>query len=171
MATLGFLGLGAMGAPMAARLIRAGHQVAVWNRTRSKAEAVQGRAQIADSPAETARGVEAVITMLATPDALSEVLFGDQDLTAGIEPGTTLIDMSTISPDHALEIAARLPAGAEFVDAPVLGGVANATDGTLQIFVGASQASFARCQDLLAPIGTSVGPVASGDRLSRPPPL
>jgi 3-hydroxyisobutyrate dehydrogenase-like beta-hydroxyacid dehydrogenase len=85
-AKLGFLGLGAMGAPMAARLIEAGHQVTVWNRTRSRAAAFQGRAQI-----------------VATPDALLQVLFGDHGVTAGIQPGTTLIDMSTVGPDHLRE--------------------------------------------------------------------
>src|SRR6266511_4550482 len=123
-----------MGAPMAARLIRAGHQVTVWNRTRSRAETFQGRAAIADTPADAARGVEAVITMLATPAALWEVLFGDHGVITGIQPGTTLIDMSTVGPDHVLEVAVRLPESVELIDAPVLGGVANATDGTLQIF-------------------------------------
>jgi 3-hydroxyisobutyrate dehydrogenase-like beta-hydroxyacid dehydrogenase len=163
-AELGFLGLGAMGAPMASCLIQAGHQVTVWNRTRSRAEAFAGRAAIADTPAAAARGVEAVITMLATPAALSEVLFGDRGAASGIQSGTTLIDMSTVGPDHLLEVAARLPDGVELVDAPVLGGVANATDGTLQIFVGASQASFARCRELLAPMGTPIhlGPTGAG---------
>jgi 3-hydroxyisobutyrate dehydrogenase/2-hydroxy-3-oxopropionate reductase len=164
MAKLGFLGLGAMGTPMVARLIQAGHQVRVWNRTRSRAEAFAGRAQIIDTPAEAARGVETVITMLATPDALSEVLFGDQGVTTGIEPGTTLIDMSTVGPDYVLEVAARLPDGVEFIDAPVLGSVANAEDGSLQIFVGATEASFARCKELLAPMGTPIhlGPTGAG---------
>jgi 3-hydroxyisobutyrate dehydrogenase-like beta-hydroxyacid dehydrogenase len=153
-----------MGAPMAARLIEAGHQVMVWNRTRSRAEAFAGRAAVADTPAAAARGVEAVITMLATPAALSEVLFGDHGVSAGMQPGTTLIDMSTVGPDHVLEVAARLPEGVELVDAPVLGGVANAVDGSLQIFVGASQASFARCRELLAPMGTPIhlGPTGAG---------
>jgi 3-hydroxyisobutyrate dehydrogenase-like beta-hydroxyacid dehydrogenase len=163
-ATLGFLGLGAMGAPMAARLIQAGHQLTVWNRTRSRAETFHGRAAIADTPAAAARGMQAVITMLATPDALSEVLFGDDGVTAGIQPGTTLIDMSTVGPDYVLEVAARLPEGVELIDAPVLGGVANATDGTLQIFVGASRASLGRCRELLAPMGTPIhlGPTGAG---------
>jgi 3-hydroxyisobutyrate dehydrogenase-like beta-hydroxyacid dehydrogenase len=164
MARLAFLGLGAMGAPMAARLIDTGHQVTVWNRTRSKAEALPRSAAIADTPAEAARGVEAVITMLATPDALSEVLFGDQGATAGIEPGTMLIDMSTVGPDHVQEVAARLPDGVELIDAPVLGGVANAVDGTLKIYVGGGEAAFARCRELLAPLGTPVhlGPTGAG---------
>jgi 3-hydroxyisobutyrate dehydrogenase-like beta-hydroxyacid dehydrogenase len=164
MATVGFLGLGAMGAPMSSRLIQAGHQVTVWNRTRSRAEAFAGRAQIAETPAAAARGAQAVITMLATPAALSEVLFGDHGVTSGIQPGSTLIDMSTVGPDYVLEVARSLPEGVELIDAPVLGGVANAEDGSLQIFVGGSQASFARCRELLAPLGTPIhlGPTGAG---------
>jgi 3-hydroxyisobutyrate dehydrogenase/2-hydroxy-3-oxopropionate reductase len=164
MATVGFLGLGAMGAPMSSRLIQAGHQVTVWNRTRSRAEGFGGRAQIAETPAAAARGAQAVITMLATPAALSEVLFGDHGVTSGIQPGSTLIDMSTVGPDYVLEVARSLPEGVELMDAPVLGGVANAEDGSLQIFVGGSQASFARCRELLAPLGTPIhlGPTGAG---------
>lgn len=164
MAKLAFLGLGAMGAPMAHRLTQADHQVTVWNRTRSRAEVFAGRAAIADTPADAARGVEAVITMLATPEALSEVLFGDQGVTSGMQPGTTLIDMSTVGPDHVQEVAARLPDGVAFVDAPVLGSVANAEDGSLQIFVGGSQAAFTSCRELLAPMGTPIhlGPTGAG---------
>jgi 3-hydroxyisobutyrate dehydrogenase len=87
MAKIAFHGLGAMGKPMAARLIEAGHQLTVWNRTRSKAKAFGGRAAIADSPADAARGAEAAVTMLATPDALFEVLFGDDGVDSGIERG------------------------------------------------------------------------------------
>lgn len=164
MAKLGFLGLGAMGAPLASRLIEAGHQVTVWNRTRSAATPFEGRATIPESPADAARGVEAVITSLATPNALSEVLFGEDGATFGIEPGATLIDMSTVGRDQVLEVAGRLPEGVELIDAPVLGSVSNAVDGTLQIFVGGSEESFARWKDLLAPMGTPihVGPTGAG---------
>lgn len=164
MAKLGFLGLGAMGAPMAARLIGAGHQVTVWNRTRSRAEAFEGRAPIANSPADAARGVDAAITMLATPDALSEVVLGDHGVSSGIEPGTTLIEMSTVGADHLLGLAGRLPEGVGLIDAPVLGSVSNAVDGTLQIFVGGSEESFVRWGDSLAAMGTPihVGPTGSG---------
>jgi 3-hydroxyisobutyrate dehydrogenase-like beta-hydroxyacid dehydrogenase len=111
MTKLAFLGLGAMGAPLASRLIEAGHQVTVWNRTRSAATPFEGRATIAESPADAARGVEAVITSLATPKALSEVLFGEDGATSGIGPGATLIDMSTVGRDQVLDVAGRLPEG------------------------------------------------------------
>ena len=167
MAELAFLGLGAMGAPMAARLIGAGHAVTVWNRTRARAEAVDGAARIAESPADAARGVEAVITMLATPDAVSEVLFGPEGVTAGIAPGTVLIEMSTIGPDHLAEIGTKLPEGIELIDIPVLGSVSNAVDGTLTLFLGGTESAFARWRDVLAPIGTPVhvGPTGAGAAL------
>jgi 3-hydroxyisobutyrate dehydrogenase-like beta-hydroxyacid dehydrogenase len=164
MTKLAFLGLGAMGAPMAARLIGAGHEVTVWNRTRSKAEALEGAARVAETPADAARGAEAVITMLATPDAVSEVLFGPDGVASGIASGAALIEMSTIGPDHLAEVGARLPEGVELIDAPVLGSVSNAADGTLKIFVGGSDEAFARWRDLLSPIGTPVhlGPTGAG---------
>jgi 3-hydroxyisobutyrate dehydrogenase-like beta-hydroxyacid dehydrogenase len=164
MAKLAFLGLGAMGAPMAARLIDAGHTVTVWNRTRSRAEALEGAARIAESPADATRGVEAAITMLATPDALSEVLFGRDGFTAGIARKTALIEMSTIGPDHLAEIGGRLPEGIELIDVPVLGSVSNAVDGSLKLFLGGTEEAFGRWRDVLAPIGTPVhvGPTGAG---------
>ena len=141
---------------MAARLIDAGHAMTVWNRMRSRAEAVEGAARIADSPADAARDVEAVITMLATPDALFEVLFGPDGVTSRIAPGTALIEMSTIGPDHLAEIGGRLPEGVELIDVPVLGSVSNAVDGTLKLFLGGREEAFARWRDVLSPIGTPV---------------
>ena len=164
MAKLAFLGLGAMGAPMAARLVEAGHDVRVWNRTPSRADPFEGRAPIAGSPAEAATGVDAVITMLATPEALSEVLFGPEGIGPGLNPGVTLIEMSTVGPDVVLDVAARLPPGVEVIDAPVLGSVSNAVEGTLQIFVGGTEGSFARWREVLSPMGTPIhlGPTGAG---------
>jgi 3-hydroxyisobutyrate dehydrogenase/2-hydroxy-3-oxopropionate reductase len=164
MAKLAFLGLGAMGAPMAARLIAAGHEVAVWNRTPSRAQAVSGAARVAESPADAARGADAVITMLENPQAVSEVLLGDDGVAAGAGPGATLIEMSTIGPDALAEIRERLPEGVELVDAPVLGSVSNAEDGSLDVFVGASEEAFERWRDVLSALGTPMhlGPPGSG---------
>jgi 3-hydroxyisobutyrate dehydrogenase-like beta-hydroxyacid dehydrogenase len=91
-------------------------------------------------------------------------LFGEDGATSGIGPGATLIDMSTVGRDQVLGVAGRLPEGVELIDAPVLGSVSNAVDGTLQIFVGGSEESFARWKDLLAPMGTPihVGPTGAG---------
>ena len=142
MTKLAFLGLGAMGAPMAARLIDAGHEVTVWNRTRARAEAVEGAARVADSPADAAEGVEAAITMVATPDAVREVLLGDDGLAAALAPGTTAIDMSTIGPDHVTALAAEMPEGVDLIDVPVMGGVKDAVGGTLTLYFGASEDAF-----------------------------
>jgi 3-hydroxyisobutyrate dehydrogenase len=164
MAKLAFLGLGAMGTPMATRLIDAGHDVTVWNRTRSRAEAFDGRARVASSPSDAVAGVEAVITMLATPETLFEVLFGPDGVVEGIDAGTTAIDMSTIGPDNVFDVAGKLPEGVELVDAPVLGSVSNAVDGTLEIFVGATEAAFARWKGVLGAMGTPLllGPGGAG---------
>lgn len=164
MARLAFLGLGAMGAPMASRLIDAGHDLTVWNRTRSRADAFAGRAAIAATAAEAARGAEAVVTMLATPEAVEKVLLGEQGVAAGAEPGTVVLEMSTIGPDHVLDLARRLRGGLELVDAPVLGGVPNAVDGSLRVLVGSSEQTFARWREVLAPMGTPIhlGPTGAG---------
>ena len=167
MAKLAFLGLGAMGAPMAGRLIGSGHTVTVWNRTRSRAEAIGGAARIADSPADAAAGVEAAITMLSTFDAVSEVLFGPEGVAPAMTPGTAVIDMSTIGPDHLGRLATAMPEGVELIDAPVLGGVSNAVDGTLKLCLGGSEAAFARWRDVLAPMGRPVhlGPAGAGQAM------
>ena len=156
MATLAFLGLGAMGGPMAARLIDAGHEVTVWNRTQGRAEALPGAARVAGSPADAAQGAEAVITMLATPDAVEEVVLGRDGVVEGIEPGSALIDMSTIGPDRAAELRERAPDGLEVLDVPVLGGVADAREGTLTLYFGATEDAFARWSPVLAPLGTAL---------------
>jgi 3-hydroxyisobutyrate dehydrogenase/2-hydroxy-3-oxopropionate reductase len=144
---------------MARRLVEAGHDVMVWNRTRSRAD---GFAAVADSPADAARDAEAVITCLATPDAVSDVVLGTHGAASTLDGA--LIEMSTIGPDHLAGLAERLPGRVELLDAPVLGSVANAQDGTLKIFVGASEERFARWRSLLDPIGTPirVGPTGSG---------
>jgi 3-hydroxyisobutyrate dehydrogenase/2-hydroxy-3-oxopropionate reductase len=139
---------------MARRLVEAGHDVTVWNRTRSRADGFAGAAAIADSPADAARGAEAVITCLATPDAVSEVVLGPDGAASTLDGA--LIEMSTIGPDHLAALAERLPGSVELLDAPVLGSVANAQDGTLKIFVGASEELFSRWRSLLEPIGTPI---------------
>jgi len=164
MTRLAFLGLGAMGAPMAARLIEAVHEVTVWNRSREKAEPFAGRARIADTPADAVRDVEASITMVTAQAALEDVLFGPDGVVGAVGAGATLIEMSTIGPDAVAAVAARMPEGVELIDAPVLGSVSNAADGSLKVFVGASEASFARWRDVLAAFGTPMhlGPHGSG---------
>jgi 3-hydroxyisobutyrate dehydrogenase-like beta-hydroxyacid dehydrogenase len=165
MAKLGFCGLGAMGAPMARRLLAAGHDVTVWNRTAEKAQALAGEgASVAATPAAAADGADAVITMLATPEALEMVVFGKDGLAGGIERGTTLIEMSTVGPATMHAIAGRFKAADPIVDAPVLGSIGPASEGTLRIFVGGTTDQFIRWSPVLESMGRPmhVGPFGSG---------
>jgi len=124
MSKIAFLGLGQMGAPMATRLLQAGHHVTVWNRTPERATPLVERGAVAAaSPAEAAAGVDVAITMLATPDAIEQVVFGDEGLALALGPGQVFIDMSTVGPETVGDVAARLPEGVSMVDAPVRGSV------------------------------------------------
>jgi 3-hydroxyisobutyrate dehydrogenase-like beta-hydroxyacid dehydrogenase len=165
MAKLAFLGLGLMGTPMATRLLEAGHGLTVWNRTteRTRPLADQG-ASVASTPAQAAAGVEAVITMVANPQALEQVVFGPDGLAAALASGQLLIDMSTVGPDAVRVVAARLPDGVTLVDAPVRGSVPEATAGRLAIYVGADQPVFERVEPILAVLGTPhrVGGLGAG---------
>lgn len=155
MATVAFLGLGQMGAPMAQRLIDEGHDVVVYNRTHQKtAPLVEHGATAAPTPAAAVPGADAVFTMLATPEALEEVVFGRQGLGRAIEPGQALIEMSTVGPDVFGSVADRLPDGVRVLDAPVLGSVPQATEGKLQVYCGAEEETFERYEPLLAAFGT-----------------
>ena len=165
MAKIAFLGLGQMGAPMAARLVGAGHEVTVWNRTRQKAEPLEGRgARVAATAGEAVSGSEVAITMLADPAAVDGVVFGNDGFAGALEPGQTLIEMSTIGPDAVRSVADRLPAGVEMVDAPVRGSVQQAMNGSLIVLVGASDAAFERVRPILEALGTvhRVGNLGAG---------
>jgi 3-hydroxyisobutyrate dehydrogenase-like beta-hydroxyacid dehydrogenase len=155
MAKLAFLGLGLMGTPMATRLLEAGHDVTVWNRTSGKTEPLVHRgASAASSPAGAVDGADAVITMLATPQALQQVLFAPDGAAGALIPGQWLIDMSTVGPETIRSVARRLPSDVTLVDAPVRGSVPEATTGRLAIYVGASDVDFAHVQPLLNPLGS-----------------
>lgn len=165
MAKIAFLGLGQMGAPMAARLLDADHEVTVWNRTREKAEPLGRRgARIASAPDESIAGADVAITMLTDRDAVERVVFGHDGLSAALEPRQTLIEMSTIGPDAVRSIAERLPDGVEMVDAPVRGSVQQAADGSLIVLVGASDTAFDRARPILESLGTihRVGDLGAG---------
>lgn len=160
---VGFCGLGNMGLPMAARLVEAGHEVTAWNRTAARAGRLPG-ARVAASPAEAARGAACVITMLADGRALEEVVLGAGGVAEGLAPGSALIDMSTVGPEAARSVAARLPQGVAFLDAPVRGGPGRAERGELKILVGAHPADYERWAPLLRVLGEPrhVGPPSSG---------
>jgi 3-hydroxyisobutyrate dehydrogenase len=155
MAKIGFLGLGEMGTPMATRLLRGGHDLTVWNRSAERtAPLAKEGAAVAASPAKAAAGVDFVITMLATPEAIEQVLFGSDGLGPALSPGQILIDMSTVGPDEVRSAAARLPEGVSLVDAPVRGSVPQATSGKLEVFVGATDENYERVRPILELLGT-----------------
>jgi 3-hydroxyisobutyrate dehydrogenase len=165
MARIAFCGLGVMGLPMATRLAAAGHQVRVWNRTPGRdADAVAAGATAAATPAEAARDADAAITMLAGPESLDEVVFGPDGLAANLRPGAALIDMSTVGPDAIQALHQKLAGRVAVLDAPVTGSAPHAAAGTLRIMVGATAEEFARCRELLAPMGepVHVGPPGTG---------
>ncbi len=165
MRRIALLGTGLMGAPMGARLIEAGFDLAVWNRTRAKAEPLAARgARLADTPAEAVAEAEAVVTMLENGPVVGAVLF-DRGAAEALAPNALVIDMSSIPPATAREHAARLEAlGARHLDAPVSGGTVGAEAGTLTIMVGGERADFERAQELFAVFGraTHVGPHGAG---------
>jgi 3-hydroxyisobutyrate dehydrogenase-like beta-hydroxyacid dehydrogenase len=155
MTKLAFLGLGQMGTPMATRLLDAGHDLTVWNRTSAKTEPLVDRgASAAATPAAAVAVADAIITMVATPQALEEVLFAHNGVVHGLRPGQLLIDMSTVGADLIRSVARRLPDDITFVDAPVRGSVPEAMAGRLAIYVGAPQSTFNQVRSLLTPLGT-----------------
>jgi 3-hydroxyisobutyrate dehydrogenase-like beta-hydroxyacid dehydrogenase len=151
-----FLGMGIMGSRMAANVARGGFQLAVWNRTRERAERVAEAtgARLAGTPAQAAEGADAVITMVVDSPEVEAVLFGDDGAAAALEDGALVIDTSTIAPKAVQAIAARLEqGGVGFVDAPVSGSSPKAEDGTLTIMVGASNEDYERALPLLESMG------------------
>ncbi|BCO32515.1 tartronate semialdehyde reductase [Thiohalobacter sp. COW1] len=161
----GFIGLGAMGAPMAANLNRAGVLAAVWNRTPAKAQSVAAElaVAVAASPAALARQVD-VVVLCVSADA--DVLAVIEALEPGLRPGQVVIDHSTVQPQTAQTAAARLAArGVDFLDAPVSGGVEGARRGTLALMVGGEAGVLERVRPLLQALGQRIehmGPVGSG---------
>jgi 3-hydroxyisobutyrate dehydrogenase/2-hydroxy-3-oxopropionate reductase len=157
-----------MGWPMAANVARGGFPLFVHNRTRERADAFAraiGEATVCASPAEVAAATDVVLTMLADGPAVDEVFRGETGLLASARPGTVLVEMSTIGPDHAASLGERVrAAGIELVDAPVSGSVATATSARLLVMAGGSDAAIARVRPVLEAIGSvvHVGPPGSG---------
>jgi len=140
---------------MAARLLGAGYGVTVWNRTAARAAALVHQGAVAAvTPADAAAGAELVVTMLSDPQALDDVVLGPEGVAAGVSSGATLIEMSTVGPDAVRALGARLPDGVAMIDAPVLGSIPQATDGTLKIFVGGDRAVFDSCRPVLEAMGS-----------------
>ncbi|MGW5673325.1 NAD(P)-dependent oxidoreductase, partial [Micromonospora sp. NPDC003776] len=146
-----FLGLGRMGTPMARHVLRAGHELTVWNRTRGKADALAAEgATVAETPAAAAAGRDVVVLMLADPAAVEQVLLGPDGVASGADPDTLVVDGSTIGPDASRRMATRLREHRlRYVDAPVYGSVGPATEGTLGVLAGGEAADVAAARPLL----------------------
>lgn len=149
-----FLGMGIMGRPMAANLVKAGHEVRTWNRSSGKQ--VEG-ARTAASPADATRGAEVVWMCLADTQAVEDVLFGQGGLEEALAPGMIVVDSSTISPSATNRFAESVTArGAEYVDSPVTGSKVAAEAGTLIFMAGGSDEALRRLQPLFQAMGKQV---------------
>jgi len=164
---IGFIGLGTMGAPMAARLLAAGFEVSVHNRTREREEPLAALgAKRAASPKSCAQDSDVVFTMVSDTPDVQAVVTGDHGAIEGLAEGSVLVDMSTISPATTRRLAAALAQrGVQMLDAPVSGGSEGARNGTLSIMVGGDAVALERVRPVLEHLGrtiTHVGPVGSG---------
>jgi len=155
---IGFIGLGVMGKPMAMNLIKAGYQLTVWNRTRSKMDdLVKMGAAAGESPKDVAEKSDIVITMVTDSAAVESVILGPSGVIEGVREGMIVIDMSTISPSVTKKVAAKLKEkGVEMLDAPVSGGDIGAQQGTLSIMVGGSEEVFKECLPIFEVLGKRI---------------
>lgn len=154
-----------MGRRMARRLLDAGHELTVWNRTPERVEDLRAAgAAAASSPAAAAEGAELVITMVADPAALRAVTEGPDGLAAGVDDSTIVVEMSTVGPAAVRRLASVLAPAGRILDAPVLGSLVEAQTGSLVIFVGGDEGAVVRAEPLLAALGKPmhVGPPGSG---------
>jgi 3-hydroxyisobutyrate dehydrogenase len=166
---VGFIGLGQMGGPMSRNVLAAGHDLVVHDLRRQAAdELIAAGAVWAGSPRQAAAGREIVITSLPAPRQVEEVLLGPDGLLDGLEPGSLWADMSTSVPAVADRVRERAqPRGVEVIDAPVSGMTTGAKAGTLQIFVGGTQAGYLKARPVLEAMGDPerikhVGPHGAG---------
>jgi 3-hydroxyisobutyrate dehydrogenase len=155
---IGFIGLGIMGQGMARNLLRAGFDLTIWNRTAAKMQPLlEAGARAAASPAELASRCTVVITCVSDTPDVEEVVLGENGAIHGLQAGSLLIDMSTISPQVTQEISRRLgERGAHMLDAPVSGGSEGAAKGTLSIMVGGAEEQVARAMPLFAAMGQHI---------------
>jgi 2-hydroxy-3-oxopropionate reductase len=164
----GFIGLGIMGKPMSRNLLKAGYQLVVYD---INAEAVRelaaAGAETASSPGEVARQCDVIVTMLPNSPHVKAVALGPNGIIEGVRAGMILVDMSSIAPLAAQEVAKSLAEkGVEMLDAPVSGGEPKAVEGTLSIMVGGKKEIFERCREMLGKMGTSVvlcGSIGAGN--------
>lgn len=158
MATVAFIGLGRMGHGMAGRYLDNGFAVAVWNRSKAKAEDLIARgARWAASPADAAGGADAVVTMVADDAASSAVWLGKDGAASAMKPGALAIECSTVSYQHALDLARELRGrGLVYIDCPVTGLPEAAASGKLTLLVGAEPADLEKARPFLAPLCTTI---------------
>ena len=163
-----FIGLGVMGYPMAGHLVKAGHDVTVYNRTTSKAEAwvKEHGGALQTTPAAAADGADVVCACVGNDDDLRGVAYGDYGILAGMKAGAVFVDHTTASADVAREVdAAARGKGLGFLDAPVSGGEAGAQNGALTVMVGGDQANFDKAEPVMqsyARAVTLLGPAGAG---------
>ena len=155
---IGFIGLGIMGSPMAANLQKCGHSLAVYNRTRQKAESLLSRgAEWADSPAALATQAEVVFTMLAHPDAVQEAALGEEGFLSDLAQNRIWVDCSTVNPSFSRRMAAEAQArGIRFLGAPVTGSKDQASHAKLTFWVGGEPADLEACKPLLQCLGNRI---------------
>jgi 2-hydroxy-3-oxopropionate reductase len=160
---IGFIGLGIMGKPMAKNLLKAGYQLVVHDINPSPVkELATAGAEAASSAKEVAQKTDVVITMLPNSPHVKEAVMGPNGVLEGAKPGMIIVDMSSIAPLAAKEVATKAAEkGVDMLDAPVSGGEPKAIDGTLSIMVGGKKEVFEKCEGLLSKMGTSV--VLCGD--------
>jgi len=167
MATIAFIGLGIMGAPMAEHLVRAGHRVVGYNRSRGPVEAlIESGGEGASSVAEAVQDADVIITIVPDSPDVQDVALNEDGIYANARPGAIHVDMSSIRPDVSVQLAeAGKKAGIRVLDAPVSGGQAGAVEGKLSIMVGAEPADFDEVEPILEAMGSTivlVGPPGSG---------
>ena len=156
MAKLGFLGLGIMGYPMARNLLNAGHEVALWSHTASKAQqlAATGKGVACATPAEVAAQSECVFLCVGDSDMSETVILGPDGLLSGCKPGTVVVDASTVSRSSSRHVAEELAKkGVEFLDAPCTGSKPGAEGGTLTFMIGGKSEVFERVRPYFEPMG------------------
>lgn len=165
---LGFIGLGIMGKPMSKNLVKAGHELVVYNRSKASVdELVALGAKAADTPKEVAENSDVIITMLPNSPQVLEICLGENGIIEGAREGQVVIDMSSIDPLKSREVSEGLAAkGVDFLDAPVSGGEPKAIDGTISVMVGGKKEVFYENYDVMKAMAGSVvyvGEVGAGN--------
>src|SRR6266576_3059972 len=153
--SLGFIGMGHMGSHMAQKLLDAGYQLTVYDRTKQKAKALGQRgAQVAQTPKDLAANCQVVMACVTDDEAQQDVMFGPDGALAGVHGGSVIIDLSTVSPDASRRLyQAAKEKGVPMIDAAVSGSVPQVDQGSLVIFVGGEQKTYQQCKPILDVLG------------------